>query len=133
MTLNGTETTIGTFSRATTLTGAWSSGTLTVTASPQGQTYSCVLRNGSAYRSGDYLYVPVLSRRSGTDTNTGFNAYANWKNLLTSRSRSVYGVNRYDSGNKTTLYYKSGDDYHAAGNYYWYYKSTDTELTTLYN
>ena len=37
-TLNGTETTIGTFSRATTLTRTWSSGTVTVTASPQGNT-----------------------------------------------------------------------------------------------
>ena len=34
--LNGDETTVGTFSRATSLSGTWSGGTYTVTASPQG-------------------------------------------------------------------------------------------------
>ena len=42
-TFNGTETTIGTFSRATTLSGAWSGSTYTVTASPQGNTQSATI------------------------------------------------------------------------------------------
>ena len=43
-TLNGTESTVGTFSRATTLSGAWSSGTYTVSASPQGNSLSTKLQ-----------------------------------------------------------------------------------------
>ena len=58
-----------TFSRATALTDAWSSGTLTVTASPQGETLIRTLvegtkenEDGTAYTTGGIYYVPIKSQ-----------------------------------------------------------------------
>lgn len=45
--LDGTTAQIGTFSRATSLSGGWSGGTYTVTASPQGQAWSIDFVRGS--------------------------------------------------------------------------------------
>lgn len=45
MKLNGDERTIGTFSRATSLSGAWASGVFTTSASPQGNTLTTSLTN----------------------------------------------------------------------------------------
>ena len=60
---------VGTFSRATALTDAWSSGTLTVTASPQGETLIRTLvegtkenEDGTAYTTGGIYYVPIKSQ-----------------------------------------------------------------------
>ena len=60
---NGTETT---FSKATSLSGAWSGGTLTVTASPQEEHYYQAItsgtwenEDGSAYTSGNSFYIPI--------------------------------------------------------------------------
>lgn len=50
----------GSFSRATTLTGAWSGGVLTVTASPQGETYVDYLSAGTTTWSGNTATVPIL-------------------------------------------------------------------------
>ena len=59
-------TDVGTFSRATSLSGAWSSGTLTVTASPQSEEFKRTLSEGSrqnadgtAYTTGTEWYVPI--------------------------------------------------------------------------
>lgn len=122
----------GTFSRATTLTGAWSSGIYTVTASPQGTTNSSGALTsavGQAYRDGNQLYVPIYA---GT-TSTGYSAFVNWKDLLTSHSNSAYGLSRYNTSSKVELYAKVGNDYYSQGNYYWYYRQNDMSLTTLYN
>lgn len=43
--LNGSERTVGSFSRATTLTSGWSGGTFTVTASPQGKSHHTSLKS----------------------------------------------------------------------------------------
>ena len=60
---------VGTFSRATALTDAWSSGTLTVTASPQGETLIRTLvegtkenEDGTAYTTGGIYYLPIKSQ-----------------------------------------------------------------------
>ena len=57
---------VNSFSRATTLSDAWSNGTLTVTASPQNETLTLTLAAGSkenadgtAYTSGNTWYVPI--------------------------------------------------------------------------
>ena len=67
---------VGTFSRATTLSDAWSSGTLTVTASPQAETLIRTLiegakenEDGTAYTTGGIYYVPIKSQwESGGST-----------------------------------------------------------------
>ena len=131
--LNGDERTVGSFSRATTLTGAWSSGNYTVTASPQGDTISTgglTVASGQARKDGNLLYVPVYAG----STNTGYEAWVNWKNKLTAHSNCVAGLSRYSSGTRTTLYYKGGDDdYYSAGYHCWYYKDTNTSPTTYYD
>ena len=54
-----TWTDAGTFSRATALTGAWNSGILTVTASPQDEHYYDYLGVGTIARSGVDYTIPV--------------------------------------------------------------------------
>ena len=70
---------IGTFSRATSLSGAWSGGELTVTASPQGATLKAiidsVLGNGTVTYANNLLNVPlrVMGKvGSGSLTDTGY-------------------------------------------------------------
>ena len=131
---NGQTIMSAAFSRATTLSGAWSSGALTVTASPQGNTYRTGLgvASGQAYRDGDQLKVPVYASIPGGSVATGYDAWINWKNLLTSHSSCVGGINVY-SNQKITLYYKYGEDtYRSAGNYYWYYRSSSYAAPTTY-
>ena len=60
---NGNETS---FSKATSLSGAWSGSTLTVTASPQDEHYYQAItsgtwenEDGSAYTSGNRFYIPI--------------------------------------------------------------------------
>ena len=48
-----------TFSKATTLSDAWSSGTITVTASPQGETLVRTLSTGTATWDGNTATVPI--------------------------------------------------------------------------
>lgn len=76
---------VGTFSRATSLSGQWSGGELTVTASPQGNTFVRLLgsgnkqnADGTAYSSGNTWYVPILSYTNAQDPNpvaTGYRVY----------------------------------------------------------
>ena len=130
--LNGDTRKVGSFSRATTLSGAWSSGNYTVTASPQGKTISTgslTSVSANAHKSGNLLYVPI--RAGGVDT--GYSAWVNWKNLLTSHSNCVAGVSRYNTSSLTTLYTKSGSTYTSAGSHYWYYKNTNSPLETYYD
>ena len=124
----------GTFSRAiTSMSGSWSNGIYTVTATPQNQTKSSdalTVASGQAYRDGDLLYVPVYA---GT-TSTGYSAWVNWKNLLTSRSNCVAGLSVYNSSSKVELFYKSGETtYRSAGSHYWYYRDTTSSLHTYYS
>jgi len=66
------------FSKATTLNGAWSSGTLTVTASPQGNSFTMGLSNGTASWDTGVCTIPIRYSKDGSSTEytTGHNAYA---------------------------------------------------------
>ena len=66
-----------TFSKATTLTGAWSSGVLTVTASPQGNTYVTSVDGGDEDWTGGLCRIPIqYSTRGSPWAGTGAYAYA---------------------------------------------------------
>lgn len=111
-----------TFNRATTLTGSWSGGTFLVSASPQGNTVQTSITGGTAYRDSNWLCIPVNT----TDgTYTGKEVYA----YLTTRSNATSGLHKYGT---TTMYIKLGNDYSSAGSHTWYYKDTDSNLTTWY-
>jgi len=61
---------IGSFSRATTLTGAWSSGTLTVTASPQGTTFTqSILLYPDTDNASDNCNVYAYHTNTSSDSN----------------------------------------------------------------
>ena len=77
--LNGTEREVGTFSRATTLTGAWSSGVYTVTASPQGNHISTAIDmdpNGGSWSNGTFTRNVVYNNNGQNYYPTGITAHA---------------------------------------------------------
>lgn len=80
------------FSRATTLTGAWSSGKFTVNASPQGDSYWTEIVQGSATRDGNAYTVPIVASDSGS----GGNTYATGRSVYVDASQ-VY-TDGYDDG-----------------------------------
>jgi hypothetical protein len=117
MTLDGTETTIGTFSRATSLSGEWSSGTITVTASPQGTTFIETLSTGETTWSGNTATVPInaLWGSSGQYSEpTGWNVTVN----ATARYNAGYSEGKTDykpdniriSGKNVYALNAAGDD-----------------------
>lgn len=61
-------TDVGSFSRATQLSGGWSSKKFTVTASPQGNTCYTTLANGSISRSGRTVTIPIKATIDGGAT-----------------------------------------------------------------
>ena len=71
---------VGTFSRATTLSGAWSGGKITVTASPQGETFEEFLASGASEWADDYksVQVPINATWGSSgqySESTGWKAY----------------------------------------------------------
>lgn len=73
----GREVTIGSFSRATALDGSWSGGKLTVTATPQGTTFTTFLEGGTESWSGGVGTIPIRYTNNGTSYYpTGAYAYA---------------------------------------------------------
>lgn len=128
-----------TFNKATavTLSGAWSSGVFTVTAAPDGQTFKTSLASDqdNVTVNGANIYIPVKCTMSGATSyysSTGYRAYCNWQNVLPSHSGCTGGLHRYNTGSKTTMYIKMGDIYSSCGSHYWYYKDTNSYLTTYY-
>ena len=123
--LNGTTRTVGTFSRATTLSGAWSGGIFKVTASPQGNTLSSgMLQNGDVSRSGNYIDIKVNSG----DTYTGKTLTVKWTDYLSSMTLSQK-VNASGSRQFTAYYLApDGSTYVSMGQAYWY--SSGTNLNT---
>lgn len=122
-----------TFSKATVLEGEWASGNYKVSAKQNGvevatiQSGGLSSASGRARRDGNVLYVPVVT--AGGDT--GYEAWVNWKNLLTEHTGCITGLTSYGRG---TLYYKDSDgDYNSAGLHYWYYRNSSGSLMTLYN
>lgn len=83
---------VGTFSRATDLTGAWASGKFTVNASPQGDSYWTEIVQGSATRDGNAYTVPIVASDSGS----GGNTYATGRSVYVDASQ-VY-TDGYDDG-----------------------------------
>lgn len=86
MKLNGTERTIGTFSRATTLSGAWSSGVFKVTASPQGTSLSTSITVGAVSWSGNTGTIPIKATIGSSGT------------LHDVKSATVDATARYNAG-----------------------------------
>ena len=77
----------GTFSRATTLSGTWSSGKLTVTASPQGETFARTLSAGTTSWSGNTATVPINATYGSSgqySESTGKNIYVDASSIATS-------------------------------------------------
>ena len=117
---------VGTFSRATTLSGAWSGGIFTVDASPQGKQKSTGifdLRNADVTWSGLNGTIAVYANMDGDETrrDTGKRLHVtapfSQVNLAKAYDRQdqVYYGRLYDSaGNALT-----------SGNYYWYGSSTN--------
>lgn len=124
--------TVATFSKAVTLSGAWSNGSYTVTASPQGEvlTTNITCDPANAERSGSLIYIPIVTPAG---TSTGYRAYANFIGKMTQHSNATDGLHRYNTGSMTTLYIKLGDDYSSVGSHYWYYKNSNSSLTTYYS
>ena len=94
MLIPGSWVDVGTFSRATSLSGAWSGGELTVTASPQGATLKgiidSVLGNGAVTYTNNLLNVPIRVMGmvgSGSLTDTGY-----------TQDFSVVAGDAYDAG-----------------------------------
>ena len=110
-----------TFSKATTLTGSWSGGTFLVSADPQGNTVQTTITGGTAYRDGSILCIPINSDFGYT----GKEAYV----ALSTLSSATGGLSKYGSA---SLYIKLGDTYSPAGNHVWYYKNSNTNLSTYY-
>jgi phage minor structural protein len=84
--LDGDTVQIGTFSRATTLSGAWSSGAFTVTATPQGDTLTTSLTNTGHWGN------PSVT--AGEDENTYYYA---------TKATIGNSATIYDTGNTTTI------------------------------
>ena len=78
-----------TFNKATTLSGAWSSGKYTVTASPQGNTISTFVEGGSESWSGGIATIPIRYTNNGGQSyyNTGASCYAHVNKSDISASR----------------------------------------------
>ena len=69
---------VGSFSRATSLSGSWSSGVLTVTASPQGNTYGDAVQGGSESWANGICTIPIQHSTNGGTSwyGVGASAYA---------------------------------------------------------
>ena len=143
MTIKYTDGSTRTFNKAATLTGAWSGGVFTVTASTGAKlTTSLAPATGAATKSGSTISIPIKATISGSGTvyDTGKSADVQLGNVCDSMSmtRVVAGVS---SQGATTyngkLYYYNNvtHSYVAASdsNHYWYYSNTNRSGTnTVY-
>ena len=120
-----------TFNRATALNGDWSGGTYTVTASPQGNRISTSVASdpSNARRDGNIIYIPLID---GSNESIGREAMCNFTNVLTAHSNCVAGLTRYGQ-QVITLYAKVDGQYYSVGQHYWYYKDSNSSLTTYYS
>ena len=117
------------FSRATTLSGAWSGGIFKVTASPQGETLSSgMLQNGDVSRNGNYIDIKV----NAGDTYTGKTLTVKWTDLMSSASMTQH---QNASGTKNfTAYYLApdGTTYVSMGQHYWYHSGSNIGSRTVH-
>lgn len=103
MKLNGDTREVGTFSRATTLSGTWSGGTFTVSASPQGNSISAQLFDVTGTDitwDGNTASFPVYANLNGGETKYGTGKtltvdasarYTAGRNSVSISSIAVYG------------------------------------------
>ena len=105
------------FSRATTLSGAWSGGKFTVNASPQGESFWTQLVQGTPDWSGSSATsVTVTIPIKAYDKDNPSYSYSTGRSVTSSHSTGLTQYGNY------TLYYKGSDgDYVSAGNHTWYY------------
>lgn len=85
---------VGNFSRATTLSDAWSSGTLTVTASPQGNSLTRTLVSGTTTWSGNTATVPIIAQWGSSgqyQESTGKNVYVDASGIYNNGHNGVAG------------------------------------------
>ncbi len=132
---------VGSFSRATTLTGAWSGGRFTASASPQGNTFWTELVQGTSSRDGGTITIPV----EAIDKDSGGTQYATGRNVyVTLNTMSITRVPAYKNSGGSYEYYgklyyydASASVYRAASDsdHYWYYsnKNRSGTNTVLYD
>lgn len=104
------------FNRATSLSGYWSGGTFKVTASPQGETFSTVLEQGSTSWGNDAATIPVYAYNSGQQSvrvSTGRNIYLNVRpGSIETRTSGITGKTYLGTAtvvNGSYLCFKIGD------------------------
>ena len=155
-TLGGTETTIGTFSRATSLSGEWSSNKWTVTASPQGNTIAVLPQvHAVSSQGGAYTDVYVGTHDGSNWTNHGSatrltlstdGLTVNLKDPNGSIMATISAENPYPSsasmtqhtnatGTKNfTAYYLApdGTTYVSMGQHYWYHSGSNIGSRTVH-
>lgn len=135
--LNGDEREIGTFSRATTLSGAWSSGVFTVSASPQGNSKTTSLSITNVHKgvvaddeNAKHMYAKVSATIDSAATvyDTGKEIDLNASSIYDDGKNyadSLYG--QWNSGVQSTLYYfdttKLSYKVATGSGKRWYYKS----------
>lgn len=112
---------VGTFSRATTLSGAWSGGIFTVDASPQGKQKSTGifdLRSQDVSWSGLNGTIAVYANMDGDETrrDTGKRLHVTAPFSQVSMAK---GYDRYDNVYYGRLYDSAGNAL-TSGSYYWY-------------
>ena len=93
--------TAATFSKATTLSGAWSSGKLTVTASPQNVKYERLLGQGTPSWNGKTVSIPINAQWGDSgqySESTGWSASVNTSSKLQSKTYTSNGTRYPDSG-----------------------------------
>ena len=125
---------VGSFSRATALSGAWSGGKITVSANA-GNVPDLVQeirgdggsRSGATVSIGIYAYTAQGILIGATGRTVDY--------VLTTHSQCASGLARYNNGSdgKVHLYAKSGDNYYDCGNHFWYWRDTNQNLTTYYD
>lgn len=120
---------IGTFSRATSLSGAWSGGELTVSASPQGNTFKADL-----FTAGHWGYAPSESKKTyygsiSAKHNGGATSYSTGESFEVDAS-SIYD-DGYDAGYADGQASVSHDIDIPTGQIYTSDRYTGTRLNTL--
>ena len=132
---------VGSFSRATTLTGAWSGGRFTASASPQGNSFWTELVQGTASRDGGTITIPVEAidqDSGGTQYSTGRNVYVTLNTMTITRAPAYKNSSgNYEYYGKLYYYDATSNVYRAAStsDQYWYYsnKNRSGTNTVLYD
>lgn len=146
--LNGDEREVGSFSRATSLSGEWSGRNYTVTASPQGETktgivYDGLVNTGNVTRSNKFVYQDVIVYSDDGEGNAdkiimtksvGINASSVWDagqsaKYVDALRITGYGSRSWSSG---VLYQNIGiaADYNTGGSYV---TAISADVTAAYN